>query len=389
MNEYKELRKKVEETLGFPPTIRRHFDQLAEAVSNATKEPISSTTLRRFWGYQETGHQNAVRRFTLDLLSRYAGYKDYDDFLTDIADDEKPAPEATEADGKKKKRLLLASVIASMVVLGSVAIYACISSRPKLNNYDFEQDSICYRLLPGNTNEVEVTYKSSEESNEELDVTIPEMVEYNGKTYIVTAIGDSAFFGKHGLIAIVLPPTIKRIGNHAFHDCKKLSHLNMPDAVVSVGEYALRYCDYLNSVRLSDNLTEIPPYCFSSCKNLQSIELPEGIKTLSRDAFGDCFKLKQINLPEGLQTIDRGVFWNCRKMTKITLPSTLETIGDFVFWGCDSLKIINALPAKPIRITNIFKRIKTAPKLRVPAESLDAYTNAQYWNNLQITSLPE
>lgn len=387
--EQEELRKKVEEKFGFTPVAKRHYELLSEAIFESTHEQISSTTLRRLWGYQEVGQQSSVRRFTLTILARYAGYKDYDDFLSSLEDTSEPMPEVPDGDGKKKQRLLVSSVVAVLVVLSGVALYAFTSCMHGQNNYDFEQDSICYRVLAGKANEVEVTYKSSEESYEQVDVTIPETVEYRGKTYTVTAIGDSAFYKRHGLIAIVLPPTIKRIGNHAFHGCDSLSHLNMPDAVVSVGEYAMRYCNYLNSVRLSANITEIPPYCFSHCKRLREIELPQGIKTLCRDAFGDCFQLRVINLPEGLQTIDRGVFWGCKSLTEITLPSTLENIGDFVFWGCDSLKTVNALPTSPIRITDIFKRLKTPPHLFVPAESVDAYSAAQYWSNLEVSPLAD
>lgn len=385
--EQEKLRKKVEETLGFTPVAKRHFEQLSEAIFESTHEQISSTTLRRLWGYQEVGQQTSVRRFTLTLLARYAGYKDYDDFLSGLNGNSEPVPEVPAGDGKKKRRMFVTSVVAVLVVLAGVALYAFTSCREGQNDYDFEQDSICYRVLEGKANEVEVTYKTSEETYEQVDVSIPETVEYKGKTYTVTAIGDSAFYKRHGLIAVVLPPTIKRIGSHAFHGCDSLSHLNMPDAVISVGEYALRYCNYLNSVRLSANLTEIPPYCFSHCARLKEIELPMGVKELCRDAFGDCFQLRAINLPEGLHTIDRGVFWGCKSLTEITLPSTLENIGDFVFWGCDSLRTVNALPTSPIRITDIFKRIKTPPHLFVPAESVDAYSDAQYWSNLEISPL--
>lgn len=382
-NEHIELRKKVEEKLGFKPTVRRHFDQLADAVFEVTKEQISSTTLRRIWGYQETDRPTAVRRYTLDLLSRYAGYKDYDDLLSDI---QEPVQEEKPIKKGKSKRTILVACIITAVALICAATYLMM---PQPHHYDFEYKGLYYKILPGSNNCVEVTYNSIEPSYKVLDIAIPETVQNSGKTYKVTAIGDSAFAFEHGLIAIVLPPTIERIGAEAFLNCDSLSYLNMPDAVVSIGEYAMRCCEVLISVRLSENITEIPSHCFSHCINLQEIKIPQGIKALRYDAFGDCFKLRQIELPEGLESIERGAFWNCRSLTEITLPSSLKSIGDFVFWGCDTLQTITSLPTSPIRITNIFKKLNSNLLLNVPEGSVDSYSNAQYWNKLRISPITQ
>ena len=51
------------------------------------------------------------------------------------------------------------------------------------------------------------------------DITIPETVDYDGKTYSVTSIGDYAFYECPGLTSITIPNSVTSIGDWAFYDC--------------------------------------------------------------------------------------------------------------------------------------------------------------------------
>lgn len=54
------------------------FVWLSQLLHNATGEYISPTTLKRLWGHQtDYCHPSP---YTLNLLSRYLGYADYDAF---------------------------------------------------------------------------------------------------------------------------------------------------------------------------------------------------------------------------------------------------------------------------------------------------------------------
>ncbi len=72
------LRNRIEIFIGYKMQTRRHFDMLAEIVFTHTKNMVSATTLRRFWGYQEK--DGGVSRNTLNVLSRLIGYKDFTEF---------------------------------------------------------------------------------------------------------------------------------------------------------------------------------------------------------------------------------------------------------------------------------------------------------------------
>lgn len=77
-NDYILLQEKVETFIGYKMQTRRHFDMLAEIVFTYTKNMVSATTLRRFWGYQEK--EGGVSQNTLNILSRLVGYADFTDF---------------------------------------------------------------------------------------------------------------------------------------------------------------------------------------------------------------------------------------------------------------------------------------------------------------------
>ena len=77
---YESLHGAVEKRVGRAMSTPRDFDLLSASISEATRVYISPTTLKRFWGYLTENKDYRPRRFTLDLLSMYVGYKDWDSY---------------------------------------------------------------------------------------------------------------------------------------------------------------------------------------------------------------------------------------------------------------------------------------------------------------------
>lgn len=75
---FNDICRKVEETSGLTPSTPKQFDELAERIYFQIGKTISPTTLKRIWGYID--EPLSTRRSTLDILARYCGWKDYDDF---------------------------------------------------------------------------------------------------------------------------------------------------------------------------------------------------------------------------------------------------------------------------------------------------------------------
>lgn len=77
---YEALRNAVVMVWGKKPHVIHEFRDLSEAILTTTNKRVSDTTLRRFWGYQETNKHINPSRYTLDTLACYAGFKSWDDF---------------------------------------------------------------------------------------------------------------------------------------------------------------------------------------------------------------------------------------------------------------------------------------------------------------------
>lgn len=72
----------VERRFGSKVCTSSDFENLSSRIEGEIGEMVSSSTLKRLWGYVSS---NPVpRRATLNILSRYAGRKDFDDFCAEI-----------------------------------------------------------------------------------------------------------------------------------------------------------------------------------------------------------------------------------------------------------------------------------------------------------------
>lgn len=79
---YKALMVAAEKAVGRKMCTPRDFDFLAMRIFDSTHSYMSPTTLKRFWGYLNNSKTYKPRKSTLDLLSIYVGYKDYEVFCS-------------------------------------------------------------------------------------------------------------------------------------------------------------------------------------------------------------------------------------------------------------------------------------------------------------------
>ena len=72
------LLQEVENKYGRPLEHTNDFRVLSALIEYECKEVVSVSTLKRLWGY--VSQQTTPRGATLDVLSRFTGYKDFNDF---------------------------------------------------------------------------------------------------------------------------------------------------------------------------------------------------------------------------------------------------------------------------------------------------------------------
>ena len=256
--------------------------------------------------------------------------------------------------------------------------------------YDFEVDGIYYNI---NGNEATAT---GEYCNYSGDVTIPRSVTFNGTTYPVTAIGDSAFYCCGDLSSVTIPNSVTSIGDAAFEFCGKLTSINIPNSVTSIGSgafentawfnnqpdglvyaglVAYKYkgtmpygtsislrdgtpgiaggafygCRGLSNINIPNSVTSIGGFAFYECNSLTNVSIPNSIMTIGNGAFAFCSGLASIDIPNSLTTISEGLFYSCSGLTSLTIPNSVTTIGLWAFNGCSGLTSIDI----PNSVTNI------------------------------------
>jgi len=83
------LKKEVEHVVGHELREARDFEELSQLLLKGTRERLSPTTLKRFWGYLKNENVQ-TRPHTLDVLVRFVGYKSYEDFYENASDTAEP-----------------------------------------------------------------------------------------------------------------------------------------------------------------------------------------------------------------------------------------------------------------------------------------------------------
>lgn len=243
--------------------------------------------------------------------------------------------------------------------------------------YDLEETSTLYRILSEEDGTCEVVGHKTNPN-----VYIIDLVEIKGKKYRVTHIADEAFVNKKYIRSVHIAEGVQSIGERAFRDCSNLITVNLPNSITKIGTGAFFDNNKLSYLKLSSSLTEIGRGAFAGIA-IDRITIPEGITRLELDLLGNNANLKYVTLPSTLTKIERGVFWNCPELEEIIIPKNVTTIGEYCFFGCDKLTDIYNLSPTPQNITPIHRN-PSQITLHVPAESVEAYRNAPYWQDMNI-----
>lgn len=136
-------------------------------------------------------------------------------------------------------------------------------TREELPGGYFSENPVKFSVDETNGNEAIITPSTDATG----DIVIPENVEVEGKTYIVTSITPEAFKDNTAITSIVIPETVKYIGYDAFNGCSNLKELTIGNSNTSrsfrlpardgdeetepivIGENAFASCSKLGSVK--------------------------------------------------------------------------------------------------------------------------------------------
>ena len=139
--------------------------------------------------------------------------------------------------------------------------------------YDqFTVGDLTYTVLTDDDESKTVSVKAKD-TNISGDITIPNSVENDNKSYTVTSIENSAFSNCFNLYSIEIPNGVTEIRAAAFRGCTKLSSIEIPSSVQSIHNRAFFLCSCLNSIEIPSSVNTIGEKAFLRCNSLNSITI--------------------------------------------------------------------------------------------------------------------
>ena len=247
--------------------------------------------------------------------------------------------------------------------------------------HDFVVDGICYNVTSEKDLTCEVTFfadgSGAIKQGFYRDVVfLPETVNFDGREYKVTAIGENAFAFNDELLSVVMPNTISSIKHAAFFSCDMMKSITIPSGVVKIengafcGLGSLRHlavdernivydsrrgCNAIietatNTLLYGCRTTEIPYGVEVIAMNAfwiiptesdepLALDIPGSVKTIDNCAFQTCKWLSGVTLHDGLMEIGDGAF-RCTSLECVKIPETVTTIHPSAFAGIKRLKSI-------------------------------------------------
>ncbi|MDD4822973.1 MAG: leucine-rich repeat domain-containing protein [Bacteroidales bacterium] len=124
-------------------------------------------------------------------------------------------------------------------------------------------------------------------------MVLPSSVEYEGKNYLVTSLGDNAFNGCQDFNRIIFPEHLISIGNGTFKGCDIYS-LSFPSSLTSIGDSAFKSIGYVSSIVLPQHLILIGDEAFEGCIGLTSIDIPSSTVSIGKNVFAKCTILREV-----------------------------------------------------------------------------------------------
>ena len=180
---------------------------------------------------------------------------------------------------------------------------------------EFEVNGINYKITSNEDYTVAVVSRTPKYSG---DIVIPESVNYNGKTFIVTSIARFAFSECSDMTSIDLPNTVTTIEYASFQYCNALTSIDIPNSVKTIEGNAFIRCG-LTSVTIGNGISIINDDAFVNCVSIESL-------SLNCHSIGSWFKekkkLKNLVLGDSVKSIGYRAFYGCVELSSVVIPNT-------------------------------------------------------------------
>lgn len=199
------------------------------------------------------------------------------------------------------------------------------------------------------------------------DVVILDRFAVGTEEYVVTGIGEGAFYENNNIKSVSIPETVTDIGEEAFAYCENLTEVHLPECLTQIAPDLFRDCVRLVSVNIPSSVSTIGLFAFAGCSSLVSLTLPEGLTFVGRSAFNHTpwydglyneapdglfyigsllFGYKgdkpagDLVIKEGTTFIGIEAFNGCDGLTSVTIPKSVVSVDEYAFYNCTGLTAV-------------------------------------------------
>ncbi|MBQ7984384.1 MAG: leucine-rich repeat domain-containing protein [Bacteroidales bacterium] len=257
------------------------------------------------------------------------------------------------------------------------------------NHFDFTSKSgktkIYYKVTDRVHNKAEVTYKNSEYGSYKGNVIIPDTVRFRGKTYNVTGIGDSAFFGCDNIDTVHLSQFVTYIGNGAFY-LTNIKLIEFNENIESIGESAFANCNSIKDFTVNEKVKHIGKKAFFN-SGLQNLTV--NARSLDNSSsFNDISTLQHVTIGEEVTELAENIFAGCRNITDIDY-NAIEFQGFSPISNIQSLQNVTIGDKVKVLPEEFIFNCKGVKQTEIPQSVETVYSFAFAQSGLETVVLPE
>ena len=373
---FERIEQKVDRRMKTP----KDFEYLSVCIFETLHQRISSTTLKRMWGYVPESVK--PRTSTLNLLAQFVGAENWEAFCQQEqepvpANEPEPEPvqppsveplQSTRSHTTSKRVAFI--VLPLLVIAGLLAVFFLLKRQSDIITFaDAEVKRICVENWDtdhdGELSAAEAAAVTNLGKVFTANTTITSFDELQFFTGL-TDISKDAFAGCENLKSIIIPDNVKTIGINAFWNCIQMKELYIPKNVVRLNNYAA--CNAFSAMpELTSIIVDEDNPVYDSRNNCM-------IEKASKKLVVGC---RTTVIPEDVLVIGDVAFGGCCYMESIDIPANVIQIGYHAFSWCCSLKCVVCHWSEPISFgEDAFEHIGDECTLIVPKGTRDTYIAA-------------
>ena len=373
---FERIEQKVDRRMKTP----KDFEYLSVCIFETLHQRISSTTLKRMWGYVPESVK--PRTSTLNLLAQFVNAENWEAFCQQ---EQEPVPaiepepvqppsveplQSTRSHTTFKRVAFI--VLPLLIMAGFLAVFFLLKRQPDIITFaDAEVKRICVENWDtdhdGELSAAEAAAVTSLGKVFRANTTITSFNELQFFTGL-TDISKEAFYDCENLKSIIIPDNVKTIGINAFWSCRQMNELYIPKNVIS-GINCKENNAFSTMPELISIIVDEDNPVYDSRNNCNAI-----IEKASLKLAAGC---RTTVIPDDVLVIGDAAFGGCWYLESINIPANITQIGKRAFFYCYNLKCVACHRSEPISFGNqAFDHIGDECTLIVPKGTRAAYIAA-------------